>query len=209
MSVFEIEGTARRAVPCDVAIISITFKGEGNNPAELSQKVMQECDDFLEKIAKSGMNLKNVRFDQDRVADGRYRDANEKQAIRSIRLRIPFDMKLINEIQSLLYMGKYSYELVVTGDISNRTQLKIELAKEALNNSKKEAEELAETLELKLKGVDSIRKDRWDDGSMDYEGEEDRKLPNFYKKAPSRTADNIGVKVIEESTNLKVRWILE
>ena len=52
MSVFEIEGVASRMAECDVAEITITFRAEEGKACELSRRVMDECDDFLEKIRK-------------------------------------------------------------------------------------------------------------------------------------------------------------
>ena len=47
MSVFEIEGVAKRELVCDVANIEITFRASGKNAFELSSKVMDQCDSFL------------------------------------------------------------------------------------------------------------------------------------------------------------------
>ncbi len=116
-------------------------------------------------------------------------------------------MKGINFIQSTLQSGKFDYEISVEGDLSNRAELHSELSKEALRNSRHEAEQLAEVLGIKVKGVDSIRQDRWDDDEMGYLCCEQEHA--LYRSADPRPSDEIGAKKIEEKVNLKIKWILE
>ena len=209
MSVFEIEGVAKREVECDIADIGITFKASGDNSHEASQKVMDQCDSFIERICKAGMKAKDFSYDEDTVNESRYNNERRVYAERSINARIPFDMKNLNFIESILQEGKYDYELSVEGDLSNRAELRTELSKQALLNSKKEAEQLAEVLGIKVKGVDSIRQDRWGDREdTDYLCGEELTLCSPMC-APPRASDDIGSKKIEESVKLKIKWILE
>ena len=205
MSVFEIEGTAKKRVACDIALIEITFRNESENNSDNAIKVLDECDSFLKELTGIGMDLKDVHFSEDNVSKSRYGDNPTRYAERVLSLRIPFDMKAINSIQSILIKGKYSYELNIDGDISDMGEQKIELAKQALLNSKHEAEQLAEILGIKVKGIESIRKNRWDDdddeGIVHYRG--------CFEEESYRPSDNIGAKTIEVSEELKVKWILE
>ncbi len=208
MSVFEIEGFARREVECDIANVEITFRATGKNAYEVSGKVMDQCDSFLEMMDKAGMKIKEFSLGDDTVNESRYSDEYEVYAERSLNVRIPFDMKVINFIQSTLQSGKFDYELSVEGDLSNRAEIRSDLSKEAVKNSRQEAEQLAEVLGIKVKGVDSIRQDRWgDDDDMDYVCCEQV----YYCKSfvGSRPSDDIGAKKTEESMKLKIKWILE
>ncbi|MCR5251940.1 MAG: SIMPL domain-containing protein [Lachnospiraceae bacterium] len=205
MSIFEIEGRAKREVECDVADIRITFLATGYHSHEVSGKVMDQCDSFLEDMSKAGFDLKDIHLDHDSVSKDSYHDKHDTTAERSINVRIPYEMKTINLIQDLLQKGRYDYTFSIDGDISDRLQIRTELAKEALRNSRHEAEALAEVLGVKLKGVDSIRKNSWDDecvlecaGAIDCIPVEDPGI-----------SDQIGVKRIEESVELKVKWIME
>lgn len=207
MSVFEIEGVAKREVPCDLAKIVIKFKAVEKNGYEASKKVMEQCDSFLGQAIEMGMKLEDFQLENHRVDKARYDDLDNMFAERSIMIRIPFDMEKINRIQELLQEGKYDYEIDVDGDISNRRELKMELAAEALNNSKTEAELLAASLGITVKSIESIRRDRWDD-----EVEMKvlcRGMANLFGTRRPRNTDKIGAKTIEESVNLKVKWNLE
>ena len=95
MSVFEIEGIAKREVVCDLVSIKITFRSDGTNAYDVSKRVMEDCDGFLEKISKAGMDIKNIRYEMDDVDQNRYSERDDMYAQRMIRIRIPFDMKSI------------------------------------------------------------------------------------------------------------------
>ena len=98
--------------------------------------------------------------------------------------------------------------LSVDGSVSYRTKLQTELSKEALLKSKQEAEQLAEVLGLRVKGVESIRHDRWDDGEYP-EWRHCEKEYSYSDYLKSRISDGIAAEKTEESVNLKVKWILE
>ncbi len=204
MGVFEIEGRARKMVECDVAKINIDFRAAGINPAEVSKKVLDECDRFLKELFKAGVKPEAVHLDEDSVETRTFRDNREICATRTIRLRMPFEMKYINGIQSILSKGGYRYLLSVNGENSKRDETHIELAKQAVRNSKEEAEQLAEVLGVKVQGIESITKDtcRGYGAGGDLLG----LLGDFEEDRPS---DNIGAKLVEESVELKVKWILE
>ena len=207
----EIEGYAKRKVKCDIAELRITFYAHGVNSPELQKKVMDECDDFLENAFKLPIRPEDVRFDEDSISTG-YQNKNEADAERTIHITTPFDMKLLNRIQTVLQNGKYAYTMSVDGNISYRHQLLAELSQEALNNSKEIAEKLAESQGLKVKGIKAIRKDRWDD-------EEDNPLSHgdwgsvaslgLDYDEDMRPSDRIEAKYISEDVRLKITWNLE
>ena len=205
MGVFEIEGRARKMVECDIANISISFRAAGINSAEILKKVVDECDRFLKEAYKAGLKPEAIHFDEDSVESRTYEDNREVRATRTIRIRMPFEMKYINGIQSILSKGGYRYLLSVSGENSKRDETHIELAKQAVRNSKEEAEQLAEVLGVKVQGIESVCKETrrgYNCGAGDILG----LLDDFEEERPS---DNIGAKLIEESVELKVKWILE
>lgn len=205
MSIFTIEGFAKREVECDIANIDITFRSTGKNAHEVSGKVMNQCDSFLEMMIKAGMKTESFSLEDDSVDESSYDDSYKVCAERSITLRIPFDMKEINFIQSTLQSGKFDYELSVDGDLSNKLEIRSELSKEALKNSRQEAEQIAEVLGLKVKGVESISQNGWEEDEADFIREKEV----CFERATPRPSDNIGSKKIIEKVSLKIKWILE
>ena len=212
MSVFEIEGVAKRKVECDVAIIDIKFRAISKSPQEVSQKVMVECERFLREIGKAGLKTEHVRYEGDDIGIRTHQDVETYYGVRKVSIRIPFEMRRINAIHKILRRGKFDYEMSVDGDVSNMQELKTELSKEALKNSRYDAEQLAEVLGIKVKGVESIRKDRWrDEQSIGFDGVNFSDLfGDFFKDGTEkRESDYLAAKTMEVSVQLKVSWNLE
>lgn len=213
MGKFEIEGYAKRKVRCDLAIVHISFRAIGKNPHELSKKVLNECDDFIKSVSKLGVTPKDIQLESDRTDTRSYDNGNVLETKREIIIRIPFNVKLLNRIQGALQKGKYDYTMYISGDISYHHQLLAELSQEALNNSKDIAEKLAASSDMKVKGIESIRKDYWDD-------EDDRNSRRVGEAGAGdilgldfdddfggpRAADEIEAKYIEEDVRLKITW---
>ena len=212
MGKFEIEGYAKRKVKCDLAIVHVTFRAAGISAHELSKKVMDECDDFIKLMAKLGIKPQDIQYQSDRTDTRSYNNDNELETKREIIIRIPFDVRILNRIQGALQHGRYNYTMYVDGDISYRHQLLAELSQEALNNSKDIAEKLATSSDMRVKGIESIRKDYWDDeddhssrragdaGAGDILGLDDDLFGG------PRVADEIEAKYIEEDVRLKITW---
>lgn len=123
MGKFEIEGYAKRRVKCDIATIHVTFRAIGVNAAELSKKVMDECDDFIQKLSKLSIKPQNIQYASDRTSTNSYQNKTELEATREICIRMLFDLKVINHVQGALMHGKYNYTMYVDGDISNRHEV--------------------------------------------------------------------------------------
>ncbi len=206
MSIFEIEGKATKEVTCDVAAVTISFNASGSNTYDISRKVMEECDSFLEEIVKIGIKVEDIHLDDESISSSYYRNDDSKEAVRKICFRIPYDVMLINEIRTMLQEGKYEYDFDVKGEISNIDNIKIELSKEALKKSREEAEQLAGVLGIKVKGVKSIQKGSW--RVEDYAGwlHCEQEIP---VKQVNRISNNLSAEIREESVTLKVSWIME
>lgn len=210
MGKFEIEGYAKRKVKCDLAIVHITFRAVGTRAHELSKRVMDECDNFIKEVSKLGIKPNDIQYEEDRTDSRRYDNENVYETERRILIRIPFDVRLLNRIQGALQRGKYNFTMYTKGDISYRHQLLSELAQEALNNSKDIAEKLAASSNKSVEGIESIRKDYWDDEEERNSrragdaGAGDILLGDYYME--SRAADEIEAKYIEEDVRLKITW---
>ena len=70
---------------------------------------------------------------------------------------------------------------------------------------RQEAEQIAEVLELKVKGVESISQNGWEEDEADFIREKEV----CFERATPRPSDNIGSKKIIEKVSLKIKWILK
>lgn len=165
MGVFEISGKAEKFVNYDIAVISIAFFEDAKTSSSASKAVMKECEKFLEKLDKEGINIKDITLDNDSVSKEKYSDKQQVNASREVALRIPFNMEVINRIRQIADENEYSIEYDIDYELSNESQIREELLKEALLDSKKKAELLAASLDLKVIGIESLAK-----GSTRYYG---------------------------------------
>ena len=206
MSVYEITGRAKRRVNCDVAEIKITFFSYGSTSYKEAEKVMSDCDSFLKCIVNLGIDMKQIRLEDDHSGKVTFKE-KECEAKRSIVIRTKYNMELINAIQTLLQKGKYEYAITVTGEISNIAQIKNELAKEALKNSREQVEQIASALGMTVKGVKSIKNNEWINEYGDIFGE-------LYgagrgKKTQPRPSDSIQPMETTVEACIEVIWTLK
>lgn len=156
MGTFQITGSAERKINYDMALIELTF-AEADSASHIASKiVMRECEQFLEKLEAEGIPAESIALDNDSVSENYYRDSNKVNAKRKLEIRVPFNMSAINRIRQIVDENEYSIEFSLNYEMSNEAEIREELIKEALLNSKKKAEELADTLGLKVVGVESL-----------------------------------------------------
>ena len=164
MSIFEIQGQAKRNVNYDIAVVSITFTEKGENSYLASKAVMRECEQFFEKLDVDGITSSNAVLGDDSVSEDRYADSSKVIANRKVEFRIAFNMEVINRIRQIIDENEYSTRFHIEYELSNEDQMtrhqarnkKEELLKEALLDSKKKAEDLAEALNMTVIGVKSV-----------------------------------------------------
>ena len=137
MGVIEISGKAEKFVNYDIAVISIAFFEDAKTSSSASKAVMKECEKFLEKLDKEGINIKDITLDNDSVSKEKYSDKQQVNASREVALRIPFNMEVINRIRQIADENEYSIEYDIDYELSNESQIREELLKEALLDSKK------------------------------------------------------------------------
>lgn len=156
MSIFEIQGQAKRNVNYDIAVVSITFTEKGENSYLASKAVMRECEQFFEKLDVDGITSSNAVLGDDSVSEDRYADSSKVIANRKVEFRIAFNMEVINRIRQIIDENEYSTRFQIEYELSNEDQIREELLKEALLDSKKKAEDLAEALNMTVIGVKSV-----------------------------------------------------
>lgn len=108
MSIFEIQGQAKRNVNYDIAVVSITFTEKGENSYLASKAVMRECEQFFDKLDVDGITSSNAVLGDDSVSEDRYADSSKVIANRKVEFRIAFNMEVINRIRQIIDENEYS-----------------------------------------------------------------------------------------------------
>ncbi len=206
MGVFELRGNAQKEEECDLMKINIDFEAKGKNAAECSEKVMKECERFLEEVEKIGINASEITLSNDEVSTPRYSEDDKLVAERSLQIKKAYSMPLINSIRSILQNGKYDFEMDVDFEVMDEEKIHIELAQEALAKSRNEAEKIAESLGMKIEGVKSVREPNYGDSWAVCECE---CAYGGLAESNYKRSDQLGANTKKISVDIEIKWIIK
>ncbi|MBQ8279118.1 MAG: SIMPL domain-containing protein [Roseburia sp.] len=216
MGKIEIKGYATRRVHCDAMELVITFTADATSSKAASKQVMEQCELCLEKLEELGINISKIQISDDSTQKSRYREERSHSANRSITLKSKFDMVLVNTIRELLNTLKVETDVTINFTFSNSKQLKTELLKEALLDSRQKATDIAKALDQKVVCLISANKKSSYD--IDYDEEDDElvceqadlvlrktiKIPQFLKRSSLLSSPEI-----TESEEITAVWEIE
>lgn len=156
MGKLEVKGIASRTMDYDRMKIKLEFYSNEDTPAEASNKVMKECEEFLRIAEKDGLNVSEMKLKEDKVYGKTSFSRDEEKTYycgnRTIEIETGFDMKLINYIRTAINSEKMSVEFDVDFSLTNEEEIKKNLLQEALQDAKSQAEEMAKAIGQKVVG---------------------------------------------------------
>ena len=204
MGKLSITGTAEREVRYDAVELRITFNGRAKKTADAVAIIMRECEHLLKIITDAGVSMKDVHIGENSV-DRRYGDNGVTvSANREITLRMKFDMPFINALMDTIRNQDFSVDMDCSYHYSNKQELHTELLKEAVENSKKKAELIAEIMGQKVIGIDSADHDSYRDAPFLYEMK-----ACFAKGCDYALSDQLESPLTKESESIDVVWLIE
>ncbi|MCR5021918.1 SIMPL domain-containing protein [Ruminococcus sp.] len=157
MGKLEVRGTASRKVNYDLMKITLEFHAKEDTAQEASKKVMRDCEDFLEILKKGGMDISKIALSRDSVDQcTSYENNREREcyrAIRTLELESGFNMKMINDIRSIINNSGAQVDFKVDFNLSNESEIRQELMADALVESRKQAEIMAEAIGQNVVGL--------------------------------------------------------
>ena len=156
MSKLNIQGIGSKEYDYDTMEISLSFRYSGKNAAESIKHVNEQCEEFLGIIKDAGIAIDSVRITDDGVYAYDYSDVHEVNASRKLEFIIPFNMEFANYIRELVVEKKYDVEIKTENTLSNIEEVRKELLKFAIEDSKEKAGYVAELMGQKIVGIESI-----------------------------------------------------
>ncbi len=166
MGKIEVEGYAERTVDYDLMEITIGFCRFEKVAEDASKKVMDDCEKFLSVLKNLGFDTSEIRLKEDSVRpDKDYYGFDENsedgyRASRELELTTVFDMKMINVLRSIVNNNNLSASFGVDYKLSNTADIRKELGIQAIKNAKTQAELIAGSLDMKVKGLISANKNK-------------------------------------------------
>ena len=161
MAVLTIRGRAEKEFHYDLMTITVTFCTRAYPAAMALDSVMNQCEDFLAHPKRMGMEISELALDDNEVEyiDRRESDVTAK---RGIKIHCGFDMNVLNAINRIIADEKNDVMLHTEYSFSNERALRQELKKEAIENSRQQAELACSVTGQHIKGIKKIDMD--DDG---------------------------------------------
>ena len=150
MGKIEVKGTASKTVEYDSMKIELNFHAREKTPADASEKVMRECEDFLKIIKERGFDISQMSLKQDLVEQNPYYRNDEEEefykASRTLEFVSKFNMKMINDLRVFAQDRKSQMSFHVDFFLSNKETTRQKLLMEALIDAKKQAQMMAEAI---------------------------------------------------------------
>lgn len=208
MGKLKIEGKATKEYEYDLMEITVRFQVHEESSAKAISKVTAQCEECLSILNERGVSMENIRIGDDSV-EQEYDDHElEVCATREIVIRLPFDTGFSNYFMEIIREKEYEVDIDITPLLSKASEIRNELLKMALDDSKSKASFIAEAMEQKITGIDSVEiGDRYTDYGMDYmccEQEYDIAAPsNLY------LSNQLKAPTTKESASVEVVWIIE
>lgn len=204
-----ITGKAEREVYYDVVELTVTFYNDDKDSSDAIDTVIRQSEKFLSIIASNGADISKIRMDDDSLErSSRYDDKKRSSARRSFCLRYAFDMKFINSISQMIRDENFNAEIDYDYLLSNKEEIHKELLKEALEDSRKKAEMIAETVGEKITGIDEMKHESIATNIKYREFERGLSYMERYE-SESSYSDELSSPVATETETVNVTWIIE
>lgn len=205
MGKLSITGKAEREVKCDGVSLSIKFYIQGKTTTEALRNIKKQSEKFLRLITEQGVSLRDIHIGDNTIDRRLTDDEITVRATREMVVRLPFHMGTINCITELIREQNFSVDLDCNYHIINKQQLHTELLKEALADSKRKAEIIAETMGQKIIGIDSADHEGEDELILLID-EQDRLVGECHDMPFS---NQLEAPLRRESETINVVWLIE
>ena len=206
-----VVGKAEREYEANECSINLEIEVSRQTSSEASKVSSEQCEALLSKLQDElGINPSSVEIHYDRIDKRSSYNSNEisYESKKSLWLHIPADMKLVNAIRHIIETGFDDVSFTALYSVSNEAVLNKELFKEAIADSRAKADFLAESMGLKITGIDSANLSG-DEDVYDLT-EEPVEIVRYKMSAAgaSSLSDQLKPNQVELSAEVKIVWLV-
>ena len=206
-----VVGKAEREYEANECSINLEIEVSRQTSSEASKVSSEQCEALLSKLQDElGINPSSVEIHYDRIDKRSSYNSNEisYESKKSLWLHIPADMKLVNAIRHIIETGFDDVSFTALYSVSNEAVLNKELFKEAIADSRAKADFLAESMGLKITGIDSANLSG-DEDVYDLT-EEPVEIVRYLMSAAgaSSLSDQLKPNQVELSAEVKIVWLV-
>lgn len=206
MGKLSMAGNAEREITYDTLNLLIDFCVYAPSAAKATERLTNECEDFLSLITKEGIDFKDIHLGENSIEHNRGEKEIAFCATRQLNIKLNLDMLIINSLTELIKEKDYSVAVYCNYSYSEQKAVHMELLRDALEDSRKKAEFIAEAMGQKITGIDSVSHDLYSGVLRSGSCEAAMFTP---KKRKPMLSDNLAAPTTVESEHIEVVWIIE
>ncbi len=206
MGKLKITGNAERKFSCDAMKVTLTFSASEKTTALAAKTVREHCENFLLILQEQGIAISDISLEDDSVEEDELENGLEiAMARREISLKTSYHMPFINQLNELISTVSYNVYLGTNFYISNMPEVRRQLLKEAVEDSRNQAQMIADMMGQKITGIEKVTKNDFHNDMLwmcqenEYGGCRSKLSISDQLKSPERT----------ESEHVEVVWNIE
>ncbi|MDO4756141.1 MAG: SIMPL domain-containing protein [Parabacteroides sp.] len=168
MGKLKITGNAKKEFKADAMEITITIATDGETSAHALNKGKKETEKLLQLLVDIGIDLSSVTMKRDSISGpGRYNDDKLYRFEKNICFMSDANLTTLEMLSSGIIKDELNATYTENFCLYNTENAKKEVLQDALLDSKKKAEAIAETLGQKITGIDCAKCDEYDDDDVE------------------------------------------
>ena len=209
-----VVGRAERECEPDYCKVRIKIGVRGKTSSDVSKRSSELCEKILGEFETIDINPEDFMITNDEIDTCSRYDSNETMYRSEKTLVIEFEknMVLVNTIRGIIEKGYDSITLDVSYGISDENKKYKELLKDAINDSRSKAELLAESMGVKIVGIDNANLSD-DDDVFDLTLEDEEEETVHYMRSLPGSAYGLSDRLKSDTVSLKqevrIVWLSE
>lgn len=161
-----VSGHAEREFVPDYCSIELKVETKGENTAKTAKAALIEFERLIAGLVEMGIKYDEMTISEDRSTTP-WRNEPDYESSREVEVTIPVNVAAVNSIHNLIASGFENTEISVHYRLKSYDGYLCELKKQAIQNSRKKAELLAEATGTKVIGIDAVNLDGHRDLNFD------------------------------------------
>lgn len=205
MGKIKVNGSAKKEFKADIMRVDISISTAGETSASAINKGKKETEKVLQFLVDLGFELSKVSMEKDRVSNpSRYDDDKYYHFEKEISFTSSANLAVLESISDGFIKNEINATYDETFYLSNIESAKKSVLQDALLDSKKKAEIIAETLEQKVVGIESVKCDEYEEEDLEEKVHYLREMPAGSSLATMLSPDTISV-----DKSIDVTWNIE
>ena len=151
-----VKGKAAGKYTCDMVTIKITFCAFDVSASKASEAVMTQCEKFLQRLEEAGIDISRLRLHDDSVDQPSYLNDDRVKAARTLIFDSSASAEINNFLLSVIREEHIDADVSTDYYLSNEKEIRKQLRARALEDSRENAELLADTAGKTIAGIYTI-----------------------------------------------------